>query len=167
MWGAVAVLLTAATVLGGGTADLLTDGWIASPLAVATSTTGQPSLVVDLLQIQWWQGLAAFLVALGLSPAPWILGLAFNRIEFTAPAAARHKAALAEQQRHYEALLDLWKSRYSELEIANAANAASAETHRSRAEKLTDSAFEMTEVVRANTHVIESLNDIAREATAQ
>jgi hypothetical protein len=72
---------------------------------------------------------------------------------------------MEEQARHYEALLTLERARYAELYKSNEANAEAAEGHRSRAEKVTDAAFAMTEVVRANTHVIQSLNEIAREAS--
>lgn len=64
------------------------------------------------LDLQWWQSVVAIVAALGLSPAPWILGLALGRITFTATAQAAHTrlelaltsghtAAIAELTMHY------------------------------------------------------------------
>jgi hypothetical protein len=102
---------------------------------------------------------------LGLSPAPWILGLAVGRIQFTKVADALHARELAEQSRHYEALLAVEASRYAELTVTNKANADAVEKHRGRAEEVTDAALQMTEVVAANSHLIAQLNAVAREAT--
>lgn len=126
---------------------------------------GGGGFFVDLANLQWWQSLIGIIGVLGLSPAPWILGLATNKIEFVAPAAARHAAALAEQARHYEALLVVQAQRYASLEKSNEANEAAIQTQRDRAEAATDAALVAVDVIRQNTHVLEGLNQIAREAT--
>lgn len=50
---------------------------------------------VTIPPLEWWQALAAIIGAFGLSPAPWILGLAFGRLQFSAPA-ERQTAALVK-----------------------------------------------------------------------
>lgn len=133
-----------------------------------TDVGGGPSgIYVDLLNLQWWQGLVAIVGILGLSPAPWLTGLALNRIQFAGPARKDferqmtekdtvHEKALTEQARHYEALLEFHRTRYDDLDKSNS-------IHEERADKLTDAAFQMTEVVKANSHVMASLNEVARE----
>jgi hypothetical protein len=124
---------------------------------------------VDLLNLQWWQTLIVILGLLGLSPAPWLLGLAAGRIQFSAPARkdferqmsvaeTAHEKALTEKDRHYQALIEFLQTRYSDLEAAN-------KIEKERADQLTDAAFEMTDVVRASTHALNSLNQVAREVT--
>jgi hypothetical protein len=124
-----------------------------------------PTLMVDLFDLQWYQSLGLLLAGLGLSPAPWLLGLATNRIQFTGPAEKEKQRALEEQKRHYEALLASEARRYSDLEKSNEQNAAAAKTERTRADFVTDAVLEIKEVVEANTHVIASVHQVAREAT--
>lgn len=117
----------------------------------------QPGLVVDLLNLQWWQALVGIVGLLGLSPAPWLLGLATNRIQFTAPAQAEKQRALDEKDRHYQALI-------AEKDKTSEGYRLAAEKNKERADHVTDAALDMTRVIEANTHVIASVNEIAREA---
>lgn len=126
-----------------------------------------PSLVIDLLNLQWWQGLIGIIGILGLSPAPWLLGLATNKIQFTAAAEREKGRALAKQDEYHKALMDAQKERYSDLERANAKNEEAAATQQARADAATDAIFDMKDVVEANTHVLKSVNQVAREATGQ
>lgn len=170
-------LLAQAVVSYLGAAASLNPTLAAAMTITAAATEGPSSgIFIDLAQIQIWQGLIAIGVGLGLSPAPWILGLAFGRIQFTKVADAAHNRELlrvtdaharelAEQERHYEALLAVEVSRYSELAQSNKANVEAVEKHRSRADSVTDGALKMTEVIAANTYVIGQLNEVAREAT--
>lgn len=119
---------------------------------------GQGGIVVDLLNLQWWQTVVGLIVLLGLSPAPWLTALAMNRLQFTGPAKAEKDRALEEQKRHYEALM-------AEKEKTSETNRAAAEKQRERADQVTDAALGMTRVIEANTHVIASVNEIAREAS--
>jgi hypothetical protein len=135
----------------------------------------QPSgLTIDLLNLEWWQSLIAILGLLGLSPAPWLLGLAVNRIQFTGPARAdfarqlkdkddAHQRELAGKDAYYSALLVGKDQRYADLEKANAANLATAEKHEARADELTDAVIEVAEIVRQNTHVVQSFDQVTRE----
>lgn len=133
----------------------------------AGEQTPGPSVILDLLDIQWWQALGMFVGALGLSPAPWLLGLAAGKIQFSAPAEREKNRALEEKERHYEALLALERQRYADLEKSNEKNAAAAETERKRANAATDAVLEIKDVVEANTHVIASVHQVAREAAGQ
>lgn len=126
-----------------------------------------PSLVIDVFDLQWYQTLSLLLAGLGLSPAPWLLGLATNRIQFTGPANAEKNRALEEQKRHYDALLAVEIKRYDALDKSNEKNASAAETERKRADYVTDAILEIKDVVEANTHVIASVHQVAREAQGQ
>lgn len=134
---------------------------------------GGSGILLDLTNLQWWQTLVGILGVLGLSPAPWLLGLATNRIQFAAPARAdfesqkkemreAHERELNSRDKQSSLLLDLAGERYSELQRANQANIEAAERHRRRADEVTDAALEMTEVVRASTHVMASVGEAAR-----
>lgn len=131
--------------------------WIALSLAEgATSAPG--GVVVDFLNLQWWQTLIGIIAALGLSPAPWLLALSTGRIQFSGPATAEKTRALEEQKRHYEALI-------AEKDKTSETNRIAAEKNKERADIVTDAALGMTKVIEANTHVIASVNEIAREAS--
>lgn len=146
----------------------------ASRMLAEVNPGGNPSLVVDLLNLQWWQALLAILGVLGLSPAPWLLGLAANRIGFTAPMRAdfkrqmddmaeAHKRELAGKDAYYGALLTGKDERYADLQKTNDANSKAVVKERDRADVVTDAAFEVVEALRANTHVIASIRELAEE----
>lgn len=123
---------------------------------------------VDLLNLQWWQALIGIVVALGLSPAPWITALATGRLLFRADLDERlrkrdqeHEKALESQKSYYEALLVGKDERYADLKSANEANAQAAIRERERAEEITDVALELSDIVRANNHFLESLGAVS------
>lgn len=83
-------------------------------------------MIVDLMNLEWWQGVTAIVGVLGLSPAPWLLGLATNRIQFTKTAredyatrvadlTSAHAAAVAELVKHHADIEDGWQRQYDEL----------------------------------------------------
>lgn len=90
---------------------------------------GDPGIFLDLSNIQWWQSVVAILGLLGLSPAPWILGLATGRIQFAGPAekayASRveelkdgHARATAELVKYHDDIDAQWQRRYDELKLS-------------------------------------------------
>ena len=139
---------------------------------------GATGVFLDLTNLQWWQTLIGILGVLGLSPAPWLLGLAAGRLQFSAPARAdfeaqkkemrdAHQRELDSRDKQSALLLELAGQRYAELQQANLANIEAAERHRRRADEVTDVALEMSEVVRANTHVMASVGEAARVVAAE
>lgn len=146
-------------------------GWVALLLTEAST----PSVTIDLLDLQWWQALIAILGILGLSPAPWLLGLAAGRIQFSGPARKdfdrqlkdkddAHARELAAKDVYYNALLVGKDQRYADLEKANEANREAARRHEARADNLTEAVLEVAEIVQQNTHVVESFDQVTREA---
>lgn len=153
-------------------------GGVPSAVLTAAATFAIPSL-------EWWQSLAIILGALGLSPAPWLLGMAAGKIQFTAVAAAAHQRELeAKNEAHtrelaardlshsremsakdsyHEALMTGQKERYATLELSNEANRLAAEKQQARADELTDAVFGIVEVVRASSHVISAVNEVTQE----
>lgn len=147
---------------------------------------GGGSVFLDLANLQWWQGLlvvvsgiVAVLGTLGLSPAPWLLGLARNTIQFTKPAdekhqreiaalVAGHEAAITAMQvahdaeirnltQYHKDLSAVKDERYAEAVRAGALN-------QQRADGLMELFVDAVEVQRANVHVLDSINEIANEA---
>lgn len=77
---------------------------------------------MTLENLQWWQALFAILAGLGLSPAPWILGLAVGRLQFSAPA-ERATAQLVKTINDAHALQlaeseAAWTRSYNELKLS-------------------------------------------------
>lgn len=131
--------------------------------------TGPSGIYIDVTNLQAWQVLVAIAGALGLSCAPWLLGLAADRVGFTKPMRAEfarqlaakdtvHEDAMKERDRHWATVLEMQQARYADLEAANV-------IERDRADRATGALVEMTEVVRASTHALNSLNQVAREVT--
>lgn len=149
----------------------------ASVMADVTDPTTPRGLVLDFANLAWWQALLGVIFALGLSPAPWITGLAMGRLQFAAAARRDFERQLREQVEmhgrelgakdvYYGALLDGKDQRYADLKEASTKNAEAAERERRRADEVTDAALDMTEALQASTHVIASVNQIAREAVS-
>lgn len=154
---------------------------VAEALALATvaflevgNGNEAPAFVIDLLDIQWWQAAVAIIVGLGLSPAPWILGLAVGRIQFTRVANEAHQreldarkeafyAQLAARDKYHADLMDQEKQRYADLEKINEKNAEAAEEQRRRADSMTDALVDATEAIRAGNHIINEFTRAARE----
>ena len=85
---------------------------------------GGTGVLLDVANLQWWQTLVGVLGIAGLSPAPWLLGLATGRIQFSAPARTdfeaqkkemreAHERELTSRDRQSEMLLNLGAERYS------------------------------------------------------
>lgn len=143
--------------------------------------------MINLLDLQWWQGAVAILGLLGLSPAPWLLGLAMNRIQFTAPAradyAARlkeitdahdrevanlkdaHAAAIRELTTHHTTLSEVQAARFQELERSRDYYRQARLTEQERANRATDQLVEFAELAKLNVHVLQSLDQAAKDAT--
>jgi len=172
--------------------DMLTKLIAGLAMHIVTAEAGSggdttPQLVIDLFNLQWWQALGALAVALGLSPAPWILGLAVNRLQFTKTAEAAHqreidemKAAhereLTARERSYESqraqlleyhgtVIAAKEQRYADLERTNQRNVEVAESQRKRADEVTAALAESTKAVQMTNHVLEELRRSAEEAT--
>ena len=63
----------------------------------------ETDMVIDLLDLQWWQIVVGLVGVLGFSPAPWILGLATNKLQFTSTADANYAS--------YDAGVTAWQER--------------------------------------------------------
>lgn len=151
--------------------------WWLAQFVASGSTPDAPSIVIDLLDLQWWQALLAIIGVLGLSPAPWLLGLAAGKIQFSTPARAdfdrqlkdkdaAHERELAGKDAYYSALLAGKDQRYADLEKANDANREAARRHEDRADQLTEAVLEVAEIVQQNTHIVESFNEVTREVVS-
>jgi hypothetical protein len=170
--------------------NLLTEMVLAAVVRLSETGGGSPlapSLVIDLLDLQWWQLLLGITAAAGLSPAPWLLGLARNKIQFTGPADAAHQKQLAEaEEAHdrelaardaasdrerqaliaYHATLDAAKDqRYADLEVANQRNIEAAEAQRVRADTVTEALTESSQALKMTSHILQELKRSAEEVT--
>lgn len=128
-------------------------------------------MIVDLANLEWWQAFVGILVALGLSPAPWILGLALGRIQFTGPARADFAARVADiNAAHAESRADLIKH-HDELDKAHADALGEMTNQRNyyrdariveadRATKATETSAEVArEAAKLATTALETINE--------
>lgn len=133
-------------------------------------------LVIDLLNMQWWQALGAFVAALGLSPAPWILGLATNRIQFTKTADAAHARELAAREKGYDEQIDQLENfhtkvlegkdeRYADLVRTNERNVEVAEQQKQRGDRLQEALGQASDVLAETNHILVELRQSAEEVT--
>lgn len=158
---------------------MVNTAWVmALAVGIAKEINQGGGMYVDLLNLQWWQAVGAIIAALGLSPAPWLLGLAANRIQFTnvarkdferqiAEMTAAHARELTARDAYHQGLMTGQLQRYSDLERSNASNIAAAERERARADEVTDAALELGEILQANTHVMASLHEAAEIVEAE
>ncbi|MDQ2690357.1 MAG: hypothetical protein M3Y29_08805 [Chloroflexota bacterium] len=111
---------------------------------------------------------------LGLSPAPWILGLALGRIQFSAPARAvfdervadlkaQHAEAVKALTTYHAEVLAERDERYGELKESRDYYREARIVERDRADKVTDQLAEALELARLNTHLLESLDEAAKD----
>lgn len=127
-------------------------------------------IYLDLLNLQWWQLIVGIVVALGMSPAPWITALATGRLLFRGDLDQRlkerdlaHEKALAQRDAYHEALLRAKDERYAELQQSNKANADAARQERERADRATAQLSEVTEALEASSHIMAALRDTLTE----
>jgi hypothetical protein len=150
--------------------------WLALSV-LREASSGAPGLIIDFTNLQWWQTAIGLLGVLGLSPAPWLLGLAAGKIQFSGPARrdferqlvdkdAAHQRELDAKDAYYRALLAGKDERYAELQKANDANREAARRHEERADNLTEAVLEVAEIVQQNTHVVESFDQVTREVVS-
>lgn len=134
------------------------------------------TLIIDLLNMQWWQALGAFVAAAGLSPAPWILGLATGKIQFTSTADAAHARELAAREKSYEDQIEQLEryhvtvvsqrdERYADLVKTNERNIEVADQQKARGDKLEDALTQAAVVIEQNSHVLLELKQSAEEVT--
>lgn len=143
-----------------------------------------PSLTVDLLNIEWWQGVIGLIVLLGLSPAPWILGLALGRIQFSGPSQRAYdervadlKAAhareletttktatdaIAETVRHHNDLTAVQAARYAELERSRDYYRTARLAEADRADRATDQLVEVVEIAKASAQALHALDEAVK-----
>lgn len=140
------------------------------------STPNNGTLIIDLLNMQWWQALFGIVAGLGLSPAPWILGLATNRIQFTAAANAAYekreadlKAGFAREMQalrdYHEQVLAAKDQRYADLEEVHDRNVEALNSQTERADKATTAVYGVTGALKQTAHVIDELRQAAQEVT--
>lgn len=133
-------------------------------------------MTVDLANLEWWQALIGILGALGLSPAPWILGLATGRIQFAGPAQAvfdarvadlkaQHADAVAALTTYHNTVLEGQAARYAELKESRDYYRTARVEERDRADKVTDQLAEVAELARLAVHAIESLDEASKDVT--
>lgn len=146
---------------------------------VAAAAAGESQAVADdpatiFVDLAWWQGAVAILAALGLSPAPWLIGLATNRLQFTGPAAAAyearvaeltraHAAAIAEIVAHHARLIDVKDTQYSEMKESRNYYRAARLAEVDRADKATDQLAGVVEVVKANVQLLDAFDKAVQE----
>lgn len=142
-------------------------------VALAATTASDPATVF--IDLQWWQGLAVLLGALGLSPAPWLLGLATNRLQFTGPAAKAyedriaeltraHAAAIAEIVAHHAMLVGVKDTQYAEMKESRNYYREARLAEIDRADKATDQLAEVVDVVKANVQFLDAFDKAAQDA---
>ncbi len=130
-------------------------------------------MLVDLANLEWWQTLIGIAVGLGLSPAPWLLGMAFGRIQFSAPARATYDERVADlKAQHADAVKALTTyhaevlterdGRYAELKQSRDYYREARIVERDRADKVTDQLAEALELARLNTHLLQSLDEATK-----
>lgn len=145
--------------------------WITAVVAVAIGRalaevdggSNGGALVLDLMNMQWWQGLLAIIAALGLSPAPWILGLATNKIQFTSTADANYALRSQEMRENYDALVAVKDLRYADLEASVVKIEKAAATDKQTAATVSEALAESTDLGKMAIHVIAELRQAAQE----
>lgn len=135
-------------------------------------SSGTSGVVIDLLSLQWWQGLIAIAGLVGLSPAPWLLGMARDKIAFTAPMRAdydarigdlkdAHARALAELVAHNAALLAQKDEAYAELKTSRDYYRQARLEEQQRANELSEQLAESAKMARTVVHFLEAFDEAA------
>lgn len=119
--------------------------------------------IVDLANLEWWQSLVGILGLLGLSPAPWLLGLATGRIQFSAPAEKAYDTRLKEQLDHHVQVNTIQTERYTDLKESRNYYRDAYNVEHERANKATETVAEVLEALNATNHVLSSITKAAEE----
>lgn len=114
-----------------------------------------------MFQLEWWQAVVAIIGVLGLSPAPWLLGLANNRIQFTRAADAAHARELAAQSGYHAAILQEKDKAYGELKESQVGYKTATKIERERANKATDALGDVATTLEVVVHLLNSLDEAA------
>lgn len=153
----------------------------------AVASAAEPSLTLDLLNLEAWQAFVGIIVALGLSPAPWILGLALGRIQFTGPAERNYTARTDELKEahkrevdsikqsareqllgaveHHSNLIAEKDARYAELKDSRDYYRKARIEERDRADAATEQLLDSVEVAKASMQALTALDEAAKDAT--
>ncbi|QQO39443.1 hypothetical protein SEA_ZAGIE_41 [Microbacterium phage Zagie] len=126
---------------------------------------GSPSLNVDLLDLQWWQVVVGLLGVVGFSPAPWILGLATNKLQFTSTADANYALRAQEMRENFDALAAEKDRAYAVLEATVTKTEQAGALDRQTAATATEALAESTEVTKMAIHVVQELRQAAQEVS--
>jgi hypothetical protein len=145
-------------------------------LAFYTEGIGAPaSDAIIIPPVQWWQGILFVVGVLGLSPAPWLLGMARDKIAFTTPMRAAvearvaeikgaHERELAERDRHHAAELETRREAYAELAVSRDYYRTARLEEQGRADKASTALAEATaELGRLTSQVLRAFDEAAKE----
>lgn len=132
-------------------------------------------MIVDLANLEWWQTLVGIVGVLGLSPAPWILGLATGKIQFTTPAALEHDKRIADLKdahalqlaslaAYHDGITRAKDDRYADVKESRDGYRAATVVERERANKVTDTLAEFGELGRLAVHALTALDEVAKDS---
>lgn len=145
--------------------------------------------MVDLANLEWWQSFVGIIALLGLSPAPWLLGLATGRLQFASPAQKNHesqikalqeqftarvtdlkeahRADIVELVDHHDKINCIQVERYAEMKESRDGWKEATSVERERANIATAAVSEVLTVVKATNHVLSSLQEVITPPTPQ
>lgn len=123
-------------------------------------------VVVDLANLQWWQALIGLITVLGLSPAPWLLGLASGKIQFSAPAQKTYAERIQDMDEHHKQVEGIQAERYADLRESRNYYRDAFNTEHDRANKATETVAEVLDAIKATNHVMSSITQAAEEVAS-
>ena len=123
-------------------------------------------VVVDLANLQWWQALIGLITVLGLSPAPWLLGLASGKIQFSAPAQKAYAERIQDMDEHHKQVEGIQAERYADLKESRNYYRDAFNTEHDRANKATETVAEVLDAIKATNHVMSSITQAAEEVAS-
>lgn len=137
--------------------------------------SGSAGVVFDFANTQWWQWLVATIVALGLSPAPWILGLATGKIQFTHTAERHFEQRVADLVTANDRLLGMQHDFHGaidrEKDRALAEMTGSRDYYREarleekrQKDQVVDALVESIEVAHTGTRALDTIARVAEES---
>ena len=127
---------------------------------------GSSPVVVDLANLQWWQALIGLITVLGLSPAPWLLGLASGKIQFSTPAQKIYADRIQDLDEHHKQVEAIQAERYADLKESRNYYRDAFNTEHDRANKATETVAEVLDAIKATNHVMSSINIAAEEVAS-